>query len=202
MANDQDDLSTPEGLRAAYERANARANEAAETAQAQATELAKIQAAQRQESVRSQLRTIGAPEKIADVYPADADVSEQAIRGFLKENLGMEPDMLESWGRYSASQGGESGAPGAPEDEWVKYAKEQTESLHKFYRNQYKPSPKEEQDTIDLKHKIFDVNLPKWDQQVASGQMLPLVDPMGFGGLIDPPSYARRAKFFPTSQPS
>lgn len=184
------DTSDPEAikqLRAAYERQAAKAAEAEKG-------LAEARAVQRTAEVKNILGNLKAPGQLADLFPAEADVSEESVKTFLRDKVGFSPETTDAWGRYE--QLGNRSEPPAPvpnEDEaWV--AKEMQKTAE-FYRRTNAPTDAEISELNELKSKVFQ-KLVEWDNDVSTGKMAPLVEPQGFGGFLDPPAYARRARHY------
>lgn len=188
---DPADPKAVEYLRAALERQMA----ATETANKEA---AALRAGAHTAEVRSALQQLGAPEQIADLYPADGKTDKDSVRTFLKDRIGLDTDAMDGWKRFE-TRAGMTEPPPPEQDEMEVLLRKSEKDTAKFYQGQYKPTDKEVEEFNALKDKVLHGLLPKWDQDVASGQMAPLVEPSGFGGFIDPPMWARRARFHVTS---
>lgn len=161
--------------------------------EARDTELTALRAEKRANEVRSILGDLKAPPNIAEIFPADAPVTKEGVSAFLKDKIGLDPDGLEAWNRYDKVANGREGVA-APEDEEAKWIATELKNTADFYRKTTLPTEAETKALEELKSKVFR-NLEKWDTEVANGHMGPLVTPQGFGGLLDPPAYAVRARF-------
>lgn len=192
---DQIDTNDPEAvrhLREAAQRAQRAATEQAEAANAAIQESESMKAAQHAAEVKATLTKLGAPEQIAELYPTDGPVDEDAVKAFLRDKVGIQPDEVNSaWSRYENRGQGEPLSPTPNEDEV--WASSELQKNIDFYRRTTSPTEQEEKDMNDLKAKVFG-RLNKWDQDVAEGRMEPIINPTGFGGFLDPPVYARRAQ--------
>lgn len=184
------DASDPEAiqrLRAAYERQKEHADKANH-------EVGELRAEQRSAQVKTILSNLKAPSQLAELYPTDQPVSEDALKTFLRDKVGLSPDVNDAWSRYD--QLSNNSSPPPPEtDPDVEWAKEELAKTEKFYRATHAPTDKELAELNESKAKMY-AKLNQWDQDVMMGKMDRLVDPQGFGGFLDPPPYARRARHF------
>lgn len=184
---DTNDPEAVKRLRDAYERQAARNTKAEE-------ELAALRAEQRKSSVQGILNELHAPAQLADLFPADGDVSEETVKTFLRDKVGLEPDVNEAWNRYqSISDRSDPPPPAVDEDE--KWAIEEMAKTAKFMSRQNAPTDQERAELDELLHKV-EKGMRTWDEEVSTGKRELLVQPQGFGGFLDPPQYARRARHF------
>jgi len=190
------DLGDPEAVK----HLKAWAQRQADAAKSAQENLVAAQQAAHATEVKATLRDLGVPESLANLYPSDAPTTKDAIKTFIKDNVGIDPDVNTEWARYS-QRAGQGEAPPAAEDEMEAYAKKLIEGNRKFYSRPYDLSPDEKLEIEEIQLKVVNELLPKWDNDVASGRMGPIIDPQGFGGLIDPPIYARRASFHMQATP-
>ena len=190
------DPSDPEAikqLRAAYER---QANKAAEAEKG----LAEARAAQRQSELTSIFTNLKAPGKLADLYPSDAEVNEDAVKTFLRDKVGLTPDVNEAWNRYE-QLGNRSEPPAPAQDEDALWAQKALAATKDFYSRTNAPTAEEISAMTELKNQVFN-KLDQWDQDVVTGKRGPLIESGGFGGLTDPPAYAVRARHYMSSATS
>jgi len=187
----QIDMTDPKAME--YVRAWAQREQ--EKRQAAEAQLGELQSKQHAAEVQSMLRELKAPESIASLYPADAKADKESVKTFLKEKIGFDSDVNDNWVRYEQRERGEPVPP--PEDEMVKLEKQYVKETTDFFRDKrfLAPSPAEEKSMEEAKRKVFDELLPKWDREIAEGRRGPIVDPQGYGGLIDPPSWAIHTQY-------
>jgi hypothetical protein len=191
---DKLDLNDPgaiQKLRDAYEHQKDRASKVTDLE----TQIAESVARERTRDVQTILREMHVPETLAELYPTDGKIEADSIRNFVRDKVGMEPDKdTDAWRRYDKLRS--NSEPMAPaEDETDKWVKTEMQKTEDFYRRQNLPTPEEEKDIQQLKARVTR-DLATWDQEVQSGQRDPIFSPQGFGGFLDPPSYARRARNF------
>jgi hypothetical protein len=176
-----------------YSRAATRARAAQERATKAEAELAALKTEQR----TAQLKAVLPPGIDPSIYPADAPTGEGDIQAFLRDKLGLTPEASAAWGRYEQATG-QAETPGAPKDEDAAWSESEQAKTAAFYQRQNAPTAQEVKDMEELKAKVFG-RLNEWDQRVSEGRMDVLIEPGGFGGLTDPPPWARRARHSMTS---
>ena len=168
--------------------------EAAQAAQAGLeTKLAALEATNRTNAVKSVLSDLKAPAQIADLYPADGEITPDAVKTFLRDKVGLNPDIASQWSSYEQGRLASEGAPEQVDGIDAILSKEHAAN-EKFYRNPYQVTVKEEQEMRDFSAQASGL-LKKWDREVEAGKLDILVQAQGFGGRIDPPPYARRAVY-------
>lgn len=190
------DVNDPEAikrLREYAERQAARANKAEESE-------ATMRAAARTAELKGVLDKLKAPGQLAELYPADKPVTEDDVRSFLRDKVGLTPDQNDAWSRYEKVSSQATPPPPEKDQDQQWYEKEMAEAA-KFYSKTTQPSQAEIDALEEAKMKVFS-KLNQWDQECASGQREVLVSPQGYGGFLDPPPYARRARHYVSSAAS
>lgn len=192
--NEQDlDDTVIKRVRAAYDNQVKNAADAQRQLEEATKERDALLANQRASEIRSILAELKAPGVDPGLFPADAPVNKDAVQAFLKDKIGLMPtEDMSAWSRYEQVSGNTE-PPAPPQDENEVWAAKEMAATSKFYKGQFQPSPEEAKAMDEAKDKVFG-RLLQWDEQVSEGRMDPIIRPEGFGGLLDPPSYARRAR--------
>lgn len=190
---EQEEQQTPaiKAIREAEKRARADMKTAQDAQQAAEKELIELKSSARTERIGSILKAQGLPEKVSSVYPVDAEVSEELVKTFAQE-LGVVANRpeIDGWGRYDQITSG--AVPPPQENEFNKLVGE-NEAAMMSWRDWFADPAKDG----DATRKAFTRAQQLQDQfegEVLAGRMNSLVNPEGFGGLIDPPAHARAWK--------
>lgn len=172
-----------------------KAKEAAEKrAEEREQELAQIRTEQRQSQIASILEAKGLPSGVAKVYPADSEVTEEAVEEFATE-LGVAPQQPqpEPTGQetsYDAYQRLINQGTFSPTDSNEELMNKQLKGVEKLMNSPYKPTQADRDEHNQIIREINALN-KRLDGEVKMGRLEPHRE--GFGGLVNPPAYADRA---------
>jgi hypothetical protein len=185
--------------------------ESLEQAQRSVTE----QAAQvRKSQLTGLLKDLQAPARFADVYPADAELTSDALKAFVAEfappvppatEASTKPD-LSGWSAYERAQEGATTPGAGGKTELEQLLEEGMEGLKELTGggldwNHFQP-PDGRNGSTDMRAKNAEyankVNRANrtWEKEIRLGRSEPggvYQNAMGFGGRVDPPRWAYKA---------
>lgn len=184
--------ASPKDLRDYASRQAQAAKDAAERETAATTEAAAAKAELRRRDVAATLKKIGAPDGLAKIIPADADVSEEALTKYVREELGIEAQPLtQGWEDVDALRGA-GGVVTPKPDELQKLAAEAVAETKAGWDRMTVPTPEEIEKYESLEAKANDLNR-HFSTLVERGEIEPINDiSRGFGGPHDVPPWANK----------
>ena len=154
-------------------------------------ELAQLKATQRQNALSNILSDLNAPAGLSKVYPEDAEVEEEAVKAWLVEDIGIDPDAAtptNAWEAYDKAQGeARPVSPARPEGEEM-LERANKGMVHAFTNRYFQPTDTERQDADEIDR--FQKDLNKRTEGLIRAGKYPKPEFRGYGGLLNPPAWA------------